>query len=338
MTQHFQYDEENRVTEVRLEGNREFSRAEYRYDLLGRRTHKVLYRHHSPEPEIITFHWSGLQLAGEQSSLTPAQNTQYVYSEGSWEPLARVDNSAAGSEVYWYHTALNGLPARMTDAQGNTVWKGEFSTWGETQQEQGNAQLAVPQNLRFQGQYLDRETGLHYNLFRYYDPAAGRYTQPDPIGLAGGLNTYSYVGDPMVWVDPLGLTTCKISKSFTRRDNITKRWIERLSGKRPGDVHDYLTSKGWERTYPQAGNKKAIQHIVYVKTTKSGTTYKLDYHPGGNVSQPNIHGNDYWKVYRSPQKGADEVLGRIGHGEFKNYDLIKDSPVYVDGVMMNGAM
>ena len=53
--------------------------------------------------------------------------------------------------------SLNRLPARMTDAQGNTVWKGEVSTWGETQQEQGNAQLAVPQNLRFQGQYLDRD-------------------------------------------------------------------------------------------------------------------------------------------------------------------------------------
>ncbi|MGA7508618.1 MAG: AHH domain-containing protein, partial [Erwinia billingiae] len=45
-------------------------------------------------------------------------------------------------------------------------------------------------------------------LFRYYDPVGGRFTQPDPIGLAGGLNTYSYVGDPLVWVDPLGLTGC----------------------------------------------------------------------------------------------------------------------------------
>jgi RHS repeat-associated protein len=41
------------------------------------------------------------------------------------------------------------------------------------------------QNLRMQGQYLDRETGLHYNLFRYYDPDCGRFTQQDPIGLAG---------------------------------------------------------------------------------------------------------------------------------------------------------
>ncbi|EPZ9320828.1 RHS repeat-associated core domain-containing protein [Salmonella enterica subsp. enterica] len=42
------------------------------------------------------------------------------------------------------------------------------------------------QNLRFQGQYLDRETGLHYNLFRYYDPECGRFTQPDPASLEGG--------------------------------------------------------------------------------------------------------------------------------------------------------
>ncbi|MDR7343344.1 hypothetical protein J2X14_001756 [Pantoea alhagi] len=69
-----------------------------------------------------------------------------------------MDSSAAGSEVYWYQqTELNGLPERMTDAQGDTVWQGTFSTWGETQREQSHTPLAVAQNLRFQGQYLDRD-------------------------------------------------------------------------------------------------------------------------------------------------------------------------------------
>ena len=160
VTQRFGYDEENRLIKVELEGHREYRRAEYRYDLLGRRTHKLLYRHGRAEPEVITFQWNGLRLAGEAGSHAPGRKTQYVYSEGSWEPLARVGSSAAGSEVYWYHTALNGLPERMTDAQGETVWQGTFSTWGETQREQSHTPLAVPQNLRFQGQYLDRDKSV----------------------------------------------------------------------------------------------------------------------------------------------------------------------------------
>ncbi|WP_447871319.1 RHS repeat-associated core domain-containing protein [Serratia fonticola] len=62
------------------------------------------------------------------------------------------------------------------------------------------------QPLRYAGQYLDEETGLHYNTHRYYESEVGRFTTPDPIGLAGGLNLYQYAPNPLGWIDPLGLS------------------------------------------------------------------------------------------------------------------------------------
>jgi RHS repeat-associated protein len=60
-------------------------------------------------------------------------------------------------------------------------------------------------NFRYLGQYFDEETQLHYNRHRYFSPETGQYISPDPIGLAGGFNPYSYVHNPAKWVDPYGL-------------------------------------------------------------------------------------------------------------------------------------
>jgi RHS repeat-associated protein len=59
--------------------------------------------------------------------------------------------------------------------------------------------------IRFQGQWADEETGLHYNRFRYYDPEAAQYMSPDPIGLNGGMRSQGYVDNTRSWIDPLGL-------------------------------------------------------------------------------------------------------------------------------------
>ncbi|EOX5984982.1 RHS repeat-associated core domain-containing protein, partial [Proteus mirabilis] len=74
------------------------------------------------------------------------------------------------------------------------------------------------QNLRFQGQYFDKETGLHYNTFRYYAPDLGRFTQQDPIGLAGGINLYAYAPNPLTWVDPWGWACGKIDGNINPKD------------------------------------------------------------------------------------------------------------------------
>ncbi|MFI8618594.1 RHS repeat-associated core domain-containing protein [Acidovorax sp. NPDC077693] len=101
--------------------------------------------------------------------------------------------------MYYFHTQPNGLPEELSDNSGNLVWRAQYTTWGSTVREEWQSfdtagrpqhQLAsqtasLQQNLRMQGQYLDRETGLHYNTFRYYDADLGAFTTPDPIGLLG---------------------------------------------------------------------------------------------------------------------------------------------------------
>ena len=89
----------------------------------------------------------------------------------------------------------------------------------------------VEQNLRFQGQYHDRETGLHYNTFRYYDPVVGRFTTQDPIGLAGGLNLYQYAPNPLFWIDPLGLSGSGLVNGIPKNPGIVRRFMSKAEYK-----------------------------------------------------------------------------------------------------------
>ncbi|WP_223886366.1 RHS repeat-associated core domain-containing protein, partial [Pseudomonas syringae] len=77
----------------------------------------------------------------------------------------------------------------------------KYRAWGAVEKLVVNE---VEQNLRFQGQYFDAETGLHYNTFRYYDPEIGRFITQDPISIIGGANLYQYAPNPLSWLDPLG--------------------------------------------------------------------------------------------------------------------------------------
>ena len=105
-------------------------------------------------------------------------------------------------DLAYIHSDHLGQPRLMTDAGGAVVWDRIPRPFGETQAESGASTTA----LRFPGQIADDEAGYTYNYFRDYDPTTGRYLQSDPIGLAGGLNTYAYVGgNPVNYVDPYGL-------------------------------------------------------------------------------------------------------------------------------------
>ncbi|MDT3409742.1 UNVERIFIED_ORG: RHS repeat-associated protein [Atlantibacter sp. SORGH_AS 304] len=138
----------------------------------------------------------------------------------AWSPLARVDHLREDKtgEIFWFSTDLNGAPLEVTDEEGSLRWSGQYGSFGEVRhQTDGFTRLAqdtamAHQPLRYAGQYADSETGLHYNLFRYYDPQTGRFIVQDPIGLSGGWNLYQYAPNPLGWIDALGLTLTKLQE------------------------------------------------------------------------------------------------------------------------------
>lgn len=134
-------------------------------------------------------------------------------------------------------------------------------------------------NLRYAGMYADGETGLHYNWNRYYDPRIGRYISSDPIGLAGGLNTYSYVrNNPLRYIDPWGL-----------RDIIAVVWDRQLTDNSVGHVflaemnggviessfpdthakHGINTIKSWKETLDAEGRDPTAVFKIYVSDDSS---------------------------------------------------------------------
>ena len=140
----------------------------------------------------------------------------------------------------------------MTSSGGQVAWQARYKVWGALLQEtdgpyrnpspEGKDYRPLPQNLRFQGQYFDAETGLHYNTFRYYDPDVGRFTTEDPIGLNGGLNLYQYAPNPFAWIDPWGLEVYEL--------------VARSDGWYP--VHEYGKSKPIGEVFLREGDKWKI--------------------------------------------------------------------------------
>lgn len=209
--QHFEYDAEDRVVQVRQRRGNLHETVVFSYDPLGRRTAKRLYREDHPEPISQTlFSWEGMRLLHE---IQDGQPSLYLYEDSdSHAPLARVDGMPGAEQVRYFHNNLSGLPEQLTDEQGLSLWRSDYRAWGASVDEWHEGREPIRQNLRMQGQYLDRETGLHYNTLRYYDPDIGRFTQPDPLGLLGGFNLYLYSPNANDWIDPLGLNPCRPKK------------------------------------------------------------------------------------------------------------------------------
>ncbi|PQO94007.1 type IV secretion protein Rhs [Massilia phosphatilytica] len=180
----------------------------YAYDPFGRRIAK------RDAFGVTRFVWDGNRLLCEQRG---SHSRTYVYGDDAFVPLARVDavagaEGAARAEVRHLHTDNLGTPREMTDADGRVVWAARYRAWGNVlevvhEEVSVSDETGEAQPVRFQGQYYDNESGLHYNRFRYYDPDIGRFVSIDPIGLTGGINSFQYAPNPVGWVDPLGLAS-----------------------------------------------------------------------------------------------------------------------------------
>jgi RHS repeat-associated protein len=117
----------------------------------------------------------------------------------------------------WYQCDHLGTPQELTDQNGGTAWSAQYKAWGEAHEQRSDfaQQVGLKNPIRFQGQYHDPETGLHYNRHRYYDPGVGRFISKDPIGYSGGLNFYAYAPNPVSWVDPSGLSNSPSGGEYT---------------------------------------------------------------------------------------------------------------------------
>lgn len=191
----FSYDGLMRMSAVTSGSNR----TDYIVDGLGRRVSKKT-------GTKTTYYIYGL--SGELLSESLATNSAIV--EYLWFPepagapqLLAVSPGTRGVVNYVFTDQLN-TPRLVTNSGGVALWRWTSDPFGNTSPVLRAGGFII--NLRFAGQQFDGESGLYYNRHRYYDPRTGRYTQSDPIGLAGGINTYAYVGgNPLSYVDPDGL-------------------------------------------------------------------------------------------------------------------------------------
>ncbi|MGC4967517.1 DUF6531 domain-containing protein [Streptomyces globisporus] len=208
-TWHYGWDAEDRLVLVTTPDG---TRWRYLYDALGRRSAKQrLAEDGATVVEEVTFTWDGDTLCEQTTSTTGSPDSvALTWDHDGVKPVTQVerrlvDQTEVDSRFFAIITDLVGTPRELVDEQGEVAWRTRSALWGATSWNR-DADAYTP--LRFPGQYFDPESGLHYNRHRHYDPESGRYLSPDPLGLTPAPNAVTYVDDPTLWIDPLGLAGC----------------------------------------------------------------------------------------------------------------------------------
>ncbi|EOD3494604.1 RHS repeat-associated core domain-containing protein, partial [Cronobacter malonaticus] len=232
------------------------------------------------------------------------------------------------AEVYWYHNDVSGMPRELTGAGGEIAWRAEYRAWGNTlrvEHIETRAGEPVYQPLRYQGQYFDAETGLHYNRFRYYDPDAGRFISQDPIGLAGGINLYQYAPNPLVWVDPLGLLKCGLTgNEVGDASNLpvikpgTKEWkqaVDTIKNNGSSKPNFRVADRATAEKLMKEAKPKIPEYGQYTGSKNYRNKEGYEHHPNESHTVnapennlPHIKWSDYTSGKKAPSSGKGHIF------------------------------
>ncbi|MFJ2487924.1 RHS repeat-associated core domain-containing protein, partial [Pseudomonas sp. NPDC087639] len=320
--------------------------ASYRYDAFNRRISKTV------DGATTEFFWQGDHLVAESSQ---THHRSYVYEPGTFRPLALLDGKGPKRACpFYYQLDHLGTPQELTDYSGEIVWSAQYDAYGKVAALTLAAEEYLDQPLRFQGQYFDAESGLHYNRHRYYDPRLGRYLTPDPIKLAGGLNQYQYVPNPTGWVDPLGLSDCPggdgCKRFFKTNDPTAKvpsgedpplpttqtnhEYLYRGDNKDPSEIFEYgFKSKGdsndlllhsIDSDFPPSNfistspSREVGKEFATGYGTKTGFLYTLKMIPGHDLKK------ELGAAYKFDKEQEVAIPGRIRREDILGATIIID--------------
>ncbi|MBQ0214427.1 RHS repeat-associated core domain-containing protein [Proteus vulgaris] len=169
-------------------------------------------------------------------------------------------------------------------------------------------------HFRFAGQYEDKESGLYYNRFRYYDKDTRQYISPDPIGLLGGFNPYGCVHCPTGWVDPFGLSgTSKVSTVQQNKQvgDGVRDDIARERGLGPDDIEQNIRVTGGLRRMDVVDGRLGIES----KVGRTGLTSRVRQELARDIKilrleNPPLRAIE-WHFTRSPTTGKIGPTARL---------------------------
>ena len=332
--QYYQYDLENQLVRAEIKkpaGNTEI--WTYAYDPFGRRLSKERQDKlawTSTDPKRTHFVWDGTRLLQEY---TYKGSYTYIYTDqDSYEPLAQVfnNNQDEGQYLAYFHNDQIGIPREMTDIHGNLLWYGEYTAWGRLKKDERIYKNAH-QPFRLQNQYFDEETGLHYNLMRYYEPEAGRFVNQDPIGLLGGSNLYRFAPNAQGWTDPSGFIAMALVFLPEIGAALTALGQAALTAIGIGAVLSLSGDTSKEKSQAKAQVKAGACHGNCKSSKKPQHGYKIYDKRTGQIMEYGISGQtrtkaDYFKTENNSPRIRSKL--RVKYGGDPNYA----GSVMIDGL------